>query len=279
MSHNKFILMAGLALLAVSCSEKVNKVDDNDRSHPSTTETKVIAHRGYWTAAEAGGAQNSIASLKAAQDFGAYGAEFDVNMTADDKLVVLHGPSHKGISNVQKVTFEEVRAKKLENGEPTPTLAEYLEQGAKNTATKLILEIKSHDTPARETEVVEACIAEVAAAGMTDHVEYIAFSQHVCKELVRLVPGVKVAYLNGDLSPEQLKEMGLTGLDYQKSKMTSNASWMRDARRLGLTVNVWTIDSTADMEWAVNKGVDYITTNYPDQVQAIIDAKNAGQKK
>ena len=33
-------------------------------------------------------------------------------MTADDKLVVLHGPSHKGISNVQTADFEQVRAKK-----------------------------------------------------------------------------------------------------------------------------------------------------------------------
>ena len=46
MLHGKFILMAGLALLAVSCSDNDTTVDDNDRSHPSTNDTKVIAHRG-----------------------------------------------------------------------------------------------------------------------------------------------------------------------------------------------------------------------------------------
>lgn len=279
MLHGKFILMASLALLAVSCSDNDTTVDDNDRSHPSTNDTKVIAHRGYWNAPETKGAQNSIASLKAAQDFGAYGAEFDVNMTADDKLVVLHGPSHKGISNVQTADFEQVRAKTLENGEPTPTLAEYLEQGAKNKGTKLILEIKNHATDARETQVVEAVIDEVESAGMKEQVEYIAFSLHVCKEIVRLDPEAKVAYLNGDLSPAELKELGITGLDYQKAKMTANPSWLRDARALGITVNVWTINNADDMQWAVNKGVDYITTDYPDQVQAVIDAKNAAIEK
>ena len=61
--------------------------------------------------------------------------------------------------------------------------------------------------------------------------------------------------------------------------MTANPSWLRDARALGITVNVWTINNADDMQWAVNKGVDYITTDYPDQVQAVIDAKNAAIKK
>ena len=56
--------MAGLALLAVSCSDNDTTVDDNDRSHPSTNDTKVIAHRGYWNAPETKGAQNSIASKR-----------------------------------------------------------------------------------------------------------------------------------------------------------------------------------------------------------------------
>lgn len=280
MLHSKFFLMAGLVLFAAGCSDdNDNRGDDQDKSHPTTTDTKVIAHRGYWNAAEAGGAQNSIAALKAAQDFGAYGSEFDVNMTADDKLVVLHGPSHKGISNVQEVDFDQVRAKTLENDEPTPTLAEYLAQGALNTDTKLILEVKAHANAKRETQVVKAILAEVEAAGMKEHTEYISFSLHVCKQIVSLDPDAKVAYLNGDLSPQELSDLGISGLDYQRAKMATNPTWLREARKLGITVNVWTINSEDDMDWAVTKGVDFITTDYPDQVQAKIDAKNAGLGK
>ena len=212
-----FAMMACCVSLCAACSDSGTDDNEKNKPHRPDIETQVIAHRGYWD--KAGSAQNSIASLKAAQDLGVYGSEFDVNMTADDRLVVVHGPSHGNIADVRTASFDEVRAVKLSNGEPTPTFEEYLEQGAKNDKVKLICEIKDHATSTRETQVVEAVLAAVEKAGMQDRIEYIAFSRHVCAELVRLCPGVKVAYLNGDLSPAELKEMGITGLDYQKSKM------------------------------------------------------------
>lgn len=264
-----FAITACSALLGVACSDSDDGDKDKYKPHRPDTETQVIAHRGYWD--KAGSAQNSIASLKAAQDLGVYGAEFDVNMTSDNRLVVVHGPAHGSIADVRTASFDEVRAVTLSNGEPTPTLEEYLAQGAQNENVKLICEIKSHATAARETDVVKAVLAAVEKAGMQEQVEYIAFSSHVCKELVRLNPEVKVAYLNGDLSPAQLKEMGITGLDYQKAKMESNPTWLREARSLGLTVNIWTLNSESDMEWAVVRGVDYVTTDDPELLQYVIE--------
>lgn len=46
----------------------------------------IVAHRGYWNCEAAGFARNSLASLKAAQDAGFWGSEFDVNMTNDSVL-------------------------------------------------------------------------------------------------------------------------------------------------------------------------------------------------
>ena len=125
--------------------------------------------------------------------------------------------------------------------------------------------------------MVEAVLAAVEKAGMQDRIEYIAFSRHVCAELVRLCPGVKVAYLNGDLSPAELKDMGITGLDYQKSKMEGNPTWLREARSLGLTVNVWTLNSESDMEWAVVRGVDYVTTDDPEMLKYVIEQNRVSE--
>ena len=50
-------------------------------------QTQVIAHRGYWKTD--GSAQNSIAALLKADSIGCYGSEFDVWLTADDKLASL----------------------------------------------------------------------------------------------------------------------------------------------------------------------------------------------
>ena len=277
MLKKSFIAVAICCMsLCAACSDSDKGDDDKYKPHRPNVETPVIAHRGYWD--KPGSAQNSIASLKAAQELGVYGSEFDVNLTADDRLVVVHGPSHGKIADVRAATFDEVRAVTLSNGEPTPTFEEYLTQGAHNKNVKLICEIKSHDTDKRETEVVEAVLAAVEKAGMQDQVEYIAFSSHVCKELVRLSPGVKVAYLNGDMSPAELKDMGLTGLDYQKSKMEGNPTWLREARSLDLTVNIWTLNSQSDMEWAVVRGVDYVTTDDPELLQYVIEQNSVDNR-
>ena len=49
---------------------------------------KVIAHRGYWKTE--GSAQNSIRSLELANEINAFGSEFDVHLTSDDVLIIIH---------------------------------------------------------------------------------------------------------------------------------------------------------------------------------------------
>ena len=61
----------------------------------AAAQPKVIAHRGFWDAP--GSAQNSIRALVKADSIGCWGSEFDVWMTADDKLVVNHDASFKGL--------------------------------------------------------------------------------------------------------------------------------------------------------------------------------------
>ncbi|MCC8174739.1 MAG: glycerophosphodiester phosphodiesterase [Odoribacter sp.] len=236
------------------------------------TQTKVIAHRGFWDKAES--AQNSIANLKFAAEAGCYGSEFDVNLTKDNQLVVAHGPNHgKGTNRlvIQNSTLEELRKIKLENGEEIPTLDEYLEEGKKHKNLKLILEIKSHDTPQRETEAVEHILKAVKANGMEEQIEYIAFSKHVCMELLRLNPNASVSYLNGDIEPEELKQLGCEGLDYNYKTLMKNPEWIERAGNIGLTVNTWTVNEEKDMRWFVERKADFITTDKPELLKKILN--------
>ena len=43
-----------------------------------------------------------------------------------------------------------------------------------------------------------------------------------------------------------------------------------EAHELGLEVNVWTEDSEEDMKYFIGLGVDYITTDYPERLQALL---------
>ena len=235
---------------------------------------QVIAHRGYH--AKEGAARNTLAALENAQQLGVYGSECDVNLTSDGELVVIHGPwlgekNEPDRLNVQKSDLATLRSKKLENGEVVPTLDEYLDQTAKDSNCKLIIEIKDHGTPQIETKLAKMVLDAVKRHKLQDRVEYIAFREHVCNELIRLAPaGTKVAYLNGTLKPKYLHAAGYTGLDYKLDVLKKNPKWIDEAHKLGLTVNVWTVNKTEDLKWVIDHNVDYITTDNPVEALSLI---------
>ena len=232
-------------------------------------QTQVIAHRGFH--ATKNSRNNTISSLQHAQDLGVFGSECDINETKDGELIVIHGPKHGPYKNVQDENFAVLRATKLDNGERVPTFDEYLAQAKKNTKTKLIIEIKSHNTPERETRVVEKVLAGVKKHKLKKHVEYISFSKHVCDEIVRLAPkGTKIAYLSGNLNPQQCKELGYTGIDYNFGVMQKNPDWIKQCHDLGLTVNIWTVNDTQRIQWCIDNKADYITTDNPVEVNRLL---------
>ena len=85
---------------------------------------QVIAHRGYWKTE--GSAQNSISSLRNTYNIGVYGSEFDVHITRDGEVVVFHDDDIDGIK-IENANYTDIKDKRLKNGEPIPTLKEYLE--------------------------------------------------------------------------------------------------------------------------------------------------------
>lgn len=132
---------------------------------PRTAKNIVIAHRGYWNTP--GAFENSIKAIDNAMNFGIYGSEFDINFTADDSIVVVHGSKHPVVKDlvIQESTFDKVRNTLLGNGEKVPTLREYLLAGKSDPSTQLILEIKKHPTPERENEIVAKTMARSRSWG------------------------------------------------------------------------------------------------------------------
>ena len=237
---------------------------------------KIVAHRGFH--ASEGAARNSLNALKAAQEAGYWGSECDLQLTKDGEVLVVHGPNHPGKKgsgprvNVHRSTKEQVQAILLESGETVPTLDEYLQQMTKSKATKLIIEIKNQLTPKHETEIVQKTVDMVAKYGLENEVEYIAFRPFVCWEIARLAPqGTQIAYLSGNYSPAYCKSMGCTGIDYNYKVLKKQKNWIKQAHKLGMYVNVWTVNKEEDIRWAIQNGVDYITTDDPVLVQKLID--------
>ncbi len=227
--------------------------------------TEVVAHRGYW--ATEGAAQNSRAALQNAIDLKCYGAETDVWLTTDNRLVVNHDSSIGGVK-IQDSTYDAVKDKTLSNGETVPTLEDLLEILKGSDRCKLIIEIKTHSQAGRTIEAAMAAVEAVKTAGLEDMVEYIAFDYATCEALAKLSPKVTVQYLCDSASkvktPQQLKDAGDINVDYKYTIYNSNPSFVADAKNLGLTVNVWTVTTSAMIgEWIIN-GADFITGDAPD---------------
>ena len=242
----------------------------------AVAQPKIVAHRGYWRTD--GSAQNSITSLQKAAAVGCYGSEFDVWLTADGVPVVFHDATIDGI-RIEDTTFATLMNHRLQNGEFIPTLQQYLTEGSKIEGCQLILEIKPHRNEVRDKRIADMCVELVRTLGLEKKTEYISFSKVVCQRLHEITPDSKVAYLNGELAPAQIKEMGLTGIDYNEKVFVKHPEWLQEAKQLGVEVNVWTVDGEENLRHHVNlEGVDIITTNDPEILKGILAEQEAAKQ-
>lgn len=233
-------------------------------------QTKVIAHRGHWNSN--GAAMNSIASMANAYKAGAYGSEFDVHSTKDGVIVVNHDDDIHGIL-IEQANYADIKDLKLANGETLPTLRQYLAEGKKLGNMLLVLEIKAHETPEMEKRCVVETVKEVAEAGLQNRVDYISFSMNACEQVVKADTKANVYYLGSDISPDAIKAKGLAGIDYYGAAIQKNPQWVEQSHKLGMKVNVWTIDEVRDIQSLIDAGVDYITTNKPEEALKIASGK------
>ena len=242
----------------------------------AVAQPKIVAHRGYWRTD--GSAQNSITSLQKAAAVGCYGSEFDVWLTADGVPVVFHDATIDGI-RIEDTTFATLMNHRLQNGEFIPTLQQYLTEGSKIEGCQLILEIKPHRNEVRDKRIADMCVELVRTLGLEKKTEYISFSKVVCQRLHEITPDSKVAYLNGELSPAQIKEMGLTGIDYNEKVFVKHPEGLQEAKQLGVEVNVWTVDGEENLRHHANlEGVDLITTNDPEILKGILAEQEAAKQ-
>ena len=232
----------------------------------SAAQPKVIAHRGYWDTP--GSAQNSLRALAKADSVGCFASEFDVWMTSDGVLVVNHDADINGV-HIETSPAKKVLAEKLSNGENVPTLDSYLQLAAKQPS-RIVLELKTHDSRKHERKAIKDIVAMVKKYGLEDKTDYITFSKYGFQDLIKYTPkGTAVYYLSGDYIPWQVKEMGGAGIDYSLKAMKKHPEWVKMSHDLGMEVNVWTVNEPEDMQWCIDHGVDYITTNAPELLQEI----------
>lgn len=242
-------------------------------------EIAIVAHRGYWNCDAAGSAKNSIASLKQAQELGVWGSEFDVNMSMDGQLLVFHDNSVEG-KRIEKHPASDFEYYRLKNGEQIPTLGQYLEQALKHPETMLVFELKKHSCDSVETKAVDASIAALKEYGLfsPEHVMFISFSKHICKEFAAKAPGFTVQYLEKDADPDELVTYGINGIDTKYKVLLKDSLLFEAARRNNMSINTWTVDKEEDIRKVIELGVDQITTDEPELARQLLKEMGVKEK-
>jgi len=240
----------------------------------------IVAHRGFH---HEGSAENSISAMQRAVDHGFEGTEFDVQLTQDGVAIVFHDAIMQGhvICETSIDTLRQLSAFTLSSGESVPLMTEFLEacsesleaQGAHESHTRLFFEIKPHALQSQRLCLLGQIIEALGTYRLHDEVFFISFDLEACTLLAQLLPDIPVAYLKGDLSPRELHERGISGIDYHWSKFHEHPEWVKEAHDLGMSVNVWTVNKP-DMAVSMLKlGVDYITTDDPLEMRSWLEPK------
>jgi glycerophosphoryl diester phosphodiesterase len=158
-----------------------------------TARVHVIAHRGGPRYAP----ENTLAAFRNAIAQGADDLEFDVQMTKDGELVVIHDETvdrtTDGTGAVRDLTLAEIRALDAGNGERVPTFREVLDL-ARSAGVNVFPEAKSaHLYPGLE----EKMLAELEAVDYLEHAVIQSFEADSLVRLRELNPNVRLCALYG----------------------------------------------------------------------------------
>lgn len=234
---------------------------------------KIFAHRGY----SAKYPENTISAFKAVVDIPIYGVEFDVHLTKDGEMVVIHDERINRTSNgkgyVKDLTLEELRQYDFGSwfdekfkGEKIPTLAEVLDV-FENTKHILNIEIKSDIIP--YAGLLEKVLELVEKRNLENRVLISSFDHEVIQKLAKSNPTID----NGALFLRNILNMA----EYQeqipaKALHVSLAGAMRkpviDAINKGKIVRVYTVNEIEQAKAISKLNIDGIFT---DEVEKMYD--------
>lgn len=251
-----FIVIVLLVMAVLVSCESASFVVVEQEELPQRL-TKIIAHRGFWNTE--GSYENTLTSLEKAFSIGADGVEFDVWSTKDEILVVHHDPNHHGLK-INETTYSKLSRYKMPNGEILPTLRDYLHKLKEFPNLVAFLEIEDMKAAELAPKIVEQ-------EGIENEIFYISFMKYACNQMLSEDNSLHVELLFGNGHPYstfQLLNEGFKGIDYSFDCFKSNPNIIKEAKKSGLTISTWTVNTVEGYEWASQEGIDFITTDRPD---------------
>jgi glycerophosphoryl diester phosphodiesterase len=229
----------------------------------------IIAHRGDKIHAP----ENTLAAFRRAAENGADAIEFDVKLTADGQVIVLHDPTVDRttngtgkISNLPLASVKELDAggwfSETYRGECIPTLDDVLETVGKNL--HINIELTNYATPF--DSLVPKVVDLVKKHGVQNRMLFSSFFARNLQVTRSLLPDVPCGLLcmRGKLGA-WARTISWRG-DYfalHPYFTDVNPGLVYRVQAAGKRVHVWTVNPEEDLKRMVGLGVDAIITDDP----------------
>lgn len=243
--------------------------------------TQVIAHRGNSGPAP----ENTLAAIESAITLRVDMIEVDIRMTGDGVPILMHSETvdntTSGTGLVSDLTWDEIKDldagswRGLEfAGETVHSLGEILELTAGRVA--LNLDIKTPDAAIPTAQAVETAgvNARTVISGCTaadvarirDATNGISVLLNVDELLDGVDPGdaISAVYESIDIA------VGVGAIAINVPDMLVTAELVQRAHAAGIGVWTFTIDDTDHFEAVMEKGVDSVTTNWPERMLPLV---------
>lgn len=225
--------------------------------------TYITSHRGNSSVAP----ENTIAAIKAAKDEKADAAEIDVQLTRDNRVVVIHDYNLRRLANdprnVVDLTLEQV--KKLEvgswfskefTGEKIPTLEEVIDEAGNEI--KLNIELKPSND---EEELAKAVIELLDEKSYNERVIISSLNKKALKEVKNIDETLDVGFI----VPLAIGQFEFDEeIDFYSLEMSFlSKDLVEKIKNQGKEVHVWTVNSEEDLEKMQGLQVDNVITDDP----------------
>jgi glycerophosphoryl diester phosphodiesterase len=238
----------------------------------------VAAHRGgaaLWP-------ENSLLAFRSALALGVDALEFDLHLTADGEVVVLHDPTldrtstgNGSVRDLKLANLADIRLKTREGavtGERVPTFAQVLDLVAP-TSAEILPEIKVDANRQRYDGIEEKVLALIRARSFMARTTIQAFQVETIRRVRELEPKARTMLLvaRGDVERDRARpaeavrrarELGATDLGMNHRLL--DADVMSAARAAGIRVSAWTVNEEADIRRMIDLGVDVVMSDRPD---------------
>ncbi len=231
----------------------------------------IFAHRG----SSGTHPENTLIAFREAAQLAVYGVEFDVHLTKDDHLVVIHDERIDRTSNgtgfVKDMTLEELRSYDFGSwfssefkGEIIPTLEEVLDVFS-TSSHHLNIELKSDIFP--YIGMVEKVLSLVNTESLKSRIVISSFDHEAIRLVKMLAPQIETAALFMESLVNPLAYLQSIPADalhlFMPAAIRSGAL---DAMANGVNVRAFTVNEEMYADALKSCGVTAIFTDYPKKM-------------